>query len=233
MRLRFVHLTVFLQFFKVSVGEILAKDEDIQANNDLSKCRDKESNTPCNVCRLSVLDTTENIREQQVGKTSTGITPAGSNSVRRAHNSRREHGGTPELASDKGSQGETNAQTHSNETSRGGDGSHAERSGRCQKLKHAVAITRAKGIADNTKEDTGEDSSSHRGDGTSRDILLSKIEIVSNDGKQRCSSCKEGNEERHPTELESQVVRFAKAPELEHFGPAGGGGRGGAGVSDC
>lgn len=130
MGLGFVHGTFLLQLCKVTVGQILAKDQYSETNDDLSKSRDEESQAPCDERRLTVLHAGEDVRDEQVSETGTSITPTSSNSVGRAHNSGREHGRAPVLAGDEGSKGETDAKTHNDEASGTRDGSHAEGSRR-------------------------------------------------------------------------------------------------------
>merc|ERR1719446_462476 len=219
----FGHLSVLLEFRVVTLGGIVGDHVDHDTGSETNNSRDKGDSTPGlgGVTAGEDLEKREKSRSHdELGDTSSKVTPSSAKSVGGSDDFLAEHSGRPVLAHDEGTSGGTNEKTKDpktggvvDKTGAGGrDGSTAKDGG------HRNTGTPL--IASRSEDETHEDGSSDSSNGGSPDLLLGKVKILLDLGQERSNGepDEEGNEETPPRHVEGSHVGAGERTKLDGGG---------------
>lgn len=216
----FGHLSVLLEFRVVTLGSIVGDQVDHDTSSETNNGRNNGDSTP----GLGGVTSGEDLEEREesrshdeLGNTSSKVSPSSAKSVGGSDDFLAEHSGGPVLAHDEGTSSGTNEETENPKSGGGLDGSGKGGRDGSTAQDGGHGNTGSPLIASRSEDETHKDGSTNSGNGGSPDFLLGKVKILLDLGQERgdCEPNEEGNEETPPGHVEGTHVRASHGAKLD------------------
>lgn len=214
-------MALALEGSEIAVGEVLAEDEDEEADTDVHEPRDEEGEAPGSEGGgAGLADDVVDEGHDELGGPAAHVAPPGGGAVGEADDLAVEHGGHPVLAWDEGGEGEADEEAHGDVAGGVGDEGHAEDGGGGEHDEEDAPVAGAEHVTDGAHDETGEDGAGDGGDASVADVGLGEVEVVADDGDEGGGGegGDEAGEEGEPGEVEGEHVRLGQGEEAEGFG---------------
>ena len=214
------HLSVLLEFRVVTLRGIIGDVVDHDSSEEGNNSRDKGDILP-GLGGISVEEVLEKGEKtsshDNLGDTSSKVTPSSDQSVGGSDDLTGEHSGRPVLAHDEGSSGRSDEQTKDGKTGGVADGSGkgGRDGGEAKDGSHRDTGTEL--VTGRSKDETHEDGSTYTDNGGSPDLLLGESKIVTDLREKRGDGepDEESAEETPPRAVEGTHVRAGKRAKLD------------------
>ena len=217
------HVSMLLEFSVLSLGGVIRVKEDEKSQTEGNDGGDNRHSTPGLLGIATVKDFEEREKRRshnELGNTSTEVTPATNQRVRSSDNILGEHTACPVLAHDECTTGGANEKTEDGKASRTVHQSSAGRGNGGTAQDDSHQDTRPVLVTHGAEEETHKDRSTNTGNGRRPDLLGGQIEIGTDLGKEGGNSepDEKGNEETHPRAVEGTHVGTGEVTELDFLG---------------
>ena len=219
----FRHISMFLEVRVVTLGGIIREHVKTNSMHEANNSRDDTDSTPC-LFRVTIIDNLEEGEQgrshDQLGDTSTQVSPSTTQGIGSSNNFLGEHSGCPVLAHHKGTSSNTNEETKDGKASGTVDkSSTGSRDGSSTEDK-GKEDTGSILVTEGSEEETHEDGSTNTNNGGGPDFLLANTQVITDLREQRSNSepDEEGNEETRPRVVESTHVGASKRHQLDLSG---------------
>mmetsp|Transcript_4785 Transcript_4785/g.9293 ORF Transcript_4785/g.9293 Transcript_4785/m.9293 type:complete len:442 (-) Transcript_4785:522-1847(-) len=212
------HGTILLHFIVVPLGSIIRNPNDEKSKAKSHNRRNNAHSSPGLIrCHSKLEEREKDSSHDNLGDTTSKVTPASHERVGSTGNFLRKHTRRPELAADKRRSTKANEEAKDGERSSTIDETSACARNGTKHQKHSHQNTRSVLVAHRTIDKTHEDSPGDGANVGSPNLLLRNAQRVLNLGQKRCDG--EPDEERckeaHPRAVEGAHVRAFEGEKLD------------------
>ena len=217
------HGSVLLHLAVVSLWCVITDKVNSDTGGKSDNGRDDRDSTPGPLGIVVVKDLEERKEEgshDELGDSTSEVTPSTDQSVGGSNNVLGEHTGGPVLAHDKSTSSNSNEKTKDGESFSGVDQSGAGGRDGCTAKNDGKEDTGSVLVASRSESETHKDGSSDTDNGRSPDLFLGQAESLLDFGEKRSNGepNEKGDKERPPRAVEGTHVGTGEVAELDFLG---------------